>query len=569
MGNRRLAIIDPTPAGHQPMYDADRGTVIVFNGMIYNYRELQAQLVAQGERFVSECDTEVVLKAYGTYGADCVRHLQGMFAFAVWDSHRQEMFLARDRLGIKPLYYWQQGSTFLFASQVQALLSTGRMAAHLSQAGIATYLAYGAVSEPLTAIDGVLALPAAHVATVRAGKLSMERYWSPFEVSQREFSREDAARELGQRLDTSVRRHLVSDAPLGVFLSGGMDSSVLAALGARHTSRVKTLSVVFDEPAFSEKPFMESVAGHIGSEHFSVTLRSDDLLSTRDAAFRAMDQPTVDGMNTYTVSRVAATCGIKVALSGLGADELFDGYGYVRRMRSLMYAGRLPRVLAPLAETTAGLMMRRGNREKMAAWISGRAGTSPYDLLRRLFLQDEVWRLSGSREAAPPATPDEMAGPGELANKVCLLELTNYLKNMLLRDTDAMSMAHSVEVRVPYLDDAFVEFVLSLPPGCRAGGGKSLLAEATRSLLPPEIFARRKQGFVLPLAGWMQGELRSEVEATLRQMPEPLAEMLDAGTVTAVWDEFARDGRRWQRPWALYSLCQWVKTLTAGIGTPH
>lgn len=562
IGNRRLAIIDPSPAGHQPMRDADGGTAIVFNGMIYNYRELREELTAAGERFVSDCDTEVVLKAYGRFGAGCVRRLRGMFAFAVWDGRRRELFLARDRLGIKPLYYAQPASGFLFASQVKALLETGHVQPRLSPAGIASYLAYGAVSEPLTAIDGVFALPAGHTATLRGDALTLQRYWSPPDVRSTETSRADAVRELRVRLEDSVRSHLVADAPLGVFLSGGVDSSLLAALAARETPHVRTVSVAFDDPAYSEAPYQEMVARHIGSEHVRLTLRPEDLIGWRRDAFIAMDQPTFDGMNTYVVSHAAASAGLKVALSGLGADELFDGYGYVSRVRALDRMRRLPSAVGTIAAGASAVAMRNGNREKMSAWLSGRAGASPYDLLRRVFLDDEVAGLLATATNGAPSRVEAIGASGDVYAQISALDLANYTKNVLLRDTDAMSMAHSVEVRVPYLDDPLVEWVLSLPGDLKAGG-KALLVEATRDLLPPEIFARRKQGFTLPLGRWLAGELRDEVEATLRRPPEALAGVLNMDAVASVWRAFLRDGRRWHRPWALYALSRWAETVTS------
>ncbi len=251
LGSRRLAIIDPSPAGHQPMVDAERETTIVFNGMIYNFGDLRERLSAEGEPFVSDCDTEVVLRAYGRYGRDCVRHLRGMFAFAVWDERRRELFLARDRLGIKPLYYTERDGWFLFASQVKALLRTGRVPAELSAPALDTYLAFGAVSEPLTAIEGVSALPAGHTALVREGTVTVARYWEPPAEPDASLAAQDAADELCAVLEDTVRRHLVSDAPLGVFLSGGLDSSLVAALAAQASSRVRTVSVAFADRKLS------------------------------------------------------------------------------------------------------------------------------------------------------------------------------------------------------------------------------------------------------------------------------------------------------------------------------
>ncbi|HYM15527.1 MAG TPA: asparagine synthase (glutamine-hydrolyzing) [Dehalococcoidia bacterium] len=562
LGNRRLAIIDPSPAGHQPMRD-ERGNAIVFNGMIYNHRELRAQLVAEGERFASDCDTEVVLRAFGRWGTACVRRLRGMFAFVVWDASTRGLFMARDRLGIKPLYYHRHGDVLLFASQVKALLATGHIAPRLSQAGIASYLAYGAVTEPLTAIEGVRALPAGHTATLRDGHLAIEPYWSPPPVMPTSMTREKASCQLRERLQDCVAGHLAADAPLGVFLSGGIDSSVLAALAARDVRHLRTLSVVFDDPAYSEAPYMELVARHIGSDHLAITLRPDDVLAWRDDIFAAMDQPTFDGLNTYAVARAASSAGLKVALSGLGADELFDGYGLVGRVQSLERVRRLlPPPVATIASRAAAL--HNGNREKLSAWLSGRAGADAYDLLRRLFLDDEVARMSpaGAWRQPSPGGP-----PGDVHARVSARDLAGYTKNVLLRDTDAMSMAHGLEVRVPFLDHTLVEWVLSLPGDLKAGGGKALLAEATRDLLPPRILTRRKQGFALPIGRWMAGALREEVEATLRRPPAILDTVFDGGAASRVWQDFARDGRRWHRPWALYALCRWAATVAVPVGS--
>ncbi len=561
LGNRRLAIIDPTPDGHQPMIDESRGASIVFNGTIYNYRELREELTRDGERFASGCDTEVVLKAYGRFGARCVERLQGMFAFAIHDPVRGELFMARDRLGIKPLYYWHQGPSFVFASQVRALLATGAIPPTLSRDAMRSYLAYGAVSEPLAAIEGVRALPAGHTATLRDGALTLERYWSVHNVTQRALGRPEAVSELRARLDETVRAHLVSDAPLGVFLSGGLDSSVLAALASRHDDRVRTVSVEFDDPAFSEARYMEMVARHIGSEHTRVTLRPDELRADLGGAFTAMDQPTFDGINTYIVSRAAAGAGLKVALSGLGADELFGGYGHTGRIASLDALRRLPAPARALVGRGAGLAPN-GNSAKLAAWLSNSAGTDAHGLLRRLYLPDEVARMTVDAPApsALNVRPD-LPLPTSRRLSTGARDLETYTKNVLLRDTDAMSMAHSLEVRVPYLDHALAEWALSLPASVR-GRRKSLLVDATRDLLPAAIFERRKQGFVLPLARWMRHEMRDEIEAALRHPPDALAAMISKDAMGDIWDEFARDGLRWLRPWSLYALCRWTESVS-------
>ncbi len=564
LGSRRLAIIDPSPAGHQPMTDSDRGTTIVFNGMIYNFRELRDRLASEGERFVSRCDTEVVLRAYGRFGPDCVRHLRGMFAFAVWDAPRRQLFLARDRLGIKPLYYWRHGCGFLFASQVKALLATGVVPPRLSPAGLQTYLAYGAVSEPLTAIEDVLALPAAHTATLADGRLELSRYWELPEAVEAATT-EDAAGVLRTLLEEVVRRHLVSDAPLGVFLSGGIDSSLLAALAARETSHLRTVSVVFDEPELSEARYIDAVLAGLRSDHVRVVLRPSELLPWLDGAFAAMDQPSFDGINTYVVSRAAAATGLKVALSGLGGDELFDGYGYVRRVRALERARRLPRAIRAPSSRIAGAALRgRSTGRKTAAWLTdGAEPGASYELLRRLFLQAEVERLLATQPEDSLPRPARVDCRRDLYGQVSALDLGNYTRNVLLRDTDAMSMAHSLEVRVPLLDHVLVEWALRLPERVKAGRPKALLLEAVGELLPRELHTRPKRGFVLPFARWLRAELRYEVEASLRRPPDALGALLDPDATAEVWNTYLRGDRRWHRPFALYAACKWAESLTS------
>ena len=539
LGARRLAIIDPSPAGHQPMRDSERGTTLVYNGMIYNFRELRSQLEEEGERFSSTCDTEVVLRAYGRYGANCVQHLHGMFAFAVCDERDRTLFLARDRLGIKPLYYAFRGGRLLFASQVKALLRSGEVSQKLSPAGLSTYLSYGAVSEPLTAIEGVLTLPAGHHAHLRNGSLELERYWEPPHEESSTTSRSGALEELRELLDNSVRRHLVSDAPLGVFLSGGLDSSLVAAIASHHTENVRTVSVVFDDPGFSETRYMESVAEHIGSRHVVLRLGPNDLMAQLDDAFVAMDQPTFDGVNTYVVSRAAAATGLKVALSGLGADELFDGYGYVGRARALERARRLPKPVARLAAFPVGHVLRGERGDKASSWLRGESQSS-YSLLRRLFLESDVLRLMGDFGRRRMPMPAGISSGAGLYHQVSELDLTNYLKNVLLRDTDAMSMSRSLEVRVPYLDHTLVEWALRQPEPVK-GRGKTLLTASAAGLVPSEVLTRAKQGFALPLRLWMCGELRGEVDSKLRGLPEALAALIDSSATREIWVRLSRN----------------------------
>jgi len=559
LGSRRLAIIDPSPAGHQPMIDRERGIALVFNGMIYNFRELRDELIACGESFASLSDTEVVLRSYARHGADCVKRFRGMFAFAVWDRRRDELFLARDRLGIKPLYYAQTPEGFLFASQVRALLASRQVPFQLSEAAVRTFLSYGAVDEPMTAIDHVYALPAGHVARVGAsGRVSVDSYWDFPSSDQGDRSGRDLAVELEEILTDSVCRHLISDAPIGVFLSGGLDSSLVAALATNAGSVLKTVSVAFDEPSFSEAVYADAVARHVDAEHTKVVIRAAQLAEWSDEAFDAMDQPTFDGINTYVVSRAAAGVGLKVSLSGLGADELFDGYNNVRRIKRLDLAHRFP---GPLRQVAAPLLGRLVS-EKLMGWLGDpELHESAYGVLRRVFMPDELARVLCSMQSSNGLV--RRVREGDLYNEVAISDLRNYTRNVLLRDTDSMSMANSLEVRVPYLDDAVVEWALNLPGAAKGNSPKKLLRQIARRHLPRDVLTRPKHGFALPLSVWMQGHLRDEVGSRLSSLPPEMKELVESDVVEGIWKGFLGDGRRWVRPWSLFALARWIDSAAS------
>jgi len=553
LGNRRLAVVDPTPAGHQPMRDAASGVILVFNGMVYNARELRAELAAAGAPFRSTCDTEVVLQAYVRWGAACVRRLRGMFAFAAWDPRAGTLVLARDPLGIKPLYYTMSPGRLAFASQVKALIAGGVASVALDRDAVISMLAFGAVAEPRTAVAGVRALPAGTVATYRyPGLLSIDRYWSADDIPSTGEGpdRRHAARELRSRLEESVRLHLEADVPTGVFLSGGVDSSAVAMLAARERE-VRTVSVVFDDPAYDESPAVDAVLARVGGDHTRVRLTADALLAALPPAFDAMDQPSCDGLNTFVVSRAAREAGLKVALSGLGADELFDGYGHARRERALALLAALPMPLRRLAGDAVAPLLP-GNTAKLRAWCDGAFDGAPLALLRSVFLPRELCALVPGAGTPAGRSPSDLDG---------------YLRDVLLRDTDAMSMAHSLEVRVPYLDTPLVEWALTLPPRLR-GGRKALLRAGVADLLPREVLARRKQGFAVPYARWLRGELRDIARETLAAPPRPLAGIIEPRAARAVWRRFLEGDGRWLPVWTLFSLYRWAASLEALAAAP-
>ena len=411
LANRRLAIIDLSPAGHQPMFDADTGNWITYNGELYNFRALRAELEARGLTFRSHSDTEVILKAYGVWGEKCLDRFRGMFALAIWDAARRRLFVGRDPMGIKPLYYFQDGSRLVFASEVRALLATGLVPRRLAAAGLATYLMFGSVYDPFTLIEGVRALPAGHWLTWQDGRIETQEYWDvPHDAAAE--GRVESASALPGLLDQTVELHTVSDVPIGVFLSGGIDSSALVALLSRR-ARVSTFSVVFREAEYNEAPFSRAVAERFHTDHHELTLSQQDALEAIPDALRAMDLPSMDGINTYIVSRQAVRAGLKVAMSGLGGDELFAGYDTFRRVpameRFVRRSQRLPRPLrAPVAAAVGVLGGNTVRAQKLSALIAGEGGAvHPYFLSRMLFLPVQQAKLARGGTAQAAATTEQ------------------------------------------------------------------------------------------------------------------------------------------------------------------
>ncbi len=585
LGSRRLAILDLSPLGHQPMHDAETGNWIVYNGEIYNFRDVRRELEEAGTIFAGHSDTEVLLKAYARWGTPCLAKLRGMFAFAIWDARRHHLFLARDPMGIKPLYYAQTGSYFLFASEVRTLLGTGLVPSRIDSAGLLNYLTFGSAYDPLTLIDGLHALPPGHTLIWENGIVRQSRYWdlvdegadaasSPGVFSAREENR--VAEQLQLALDEAVGLQLVSDVPVGVFLSGGIDSSALVSILSRGGVTPSTFSIVFREAEFSEGQHSRAVAKRFRTDHHEINVSQNDVLTAIPDALRAMDLPTMDGINTYFVSREARRAGVKVALSGLGGDEVFAGYSSFRSVprmeRFAEFWNHIPgSVRGPLALAFGSLVPENDRNRKLVSLArdNGRA-VHPYFLTRTLFtsMQRDLLFPSGDTrgdDAASASQRDALqrALPLDAVNRVSYLESRCYMLNTLLRDADFMSMSQGLEVRVPLIDHRLAKGVLALPGAWKLDGTpKKLLVQALAGSLPDEIVHRQKRGFTLPFEHWMRQELRAEVEPALapkRIRDGPLGGFLDGKQVQQVWNNFLRGTVSWSRPWALFVLQRWCE----------
>ena len=557
LGNTRLAIIDTSNAGHQPMLDPETGNCITYNGETYNFKELSDAIAANPR---SGSDTEVVLNAYRAFGTDVFSKLRGMFALAIWDNENRQLILARDRFGIKPLYYYVSNDFLLFASELRALVATGLVPRKLSRQGLDSYLANGSVAAPLTIVDGVRQLLPGHYLRVKANESGGLEYTTTkiatdFHGSARTETREEAVVQLRAELEESVRMHLVSDVPLGVFLSGGMDSSALVALMDRVSAqRPKTFSVVFEETDLSEENYSRLVAQRFATDHCEIRLTEQQLLDMLPDAIAALDQPTMDGINTFVVSKAVKDAGVTVALSGLGGDELFAGYPSFRR--ALKFAS-LPSASKQVLRAAAGVGQHvlNGSVQQQKFWQLAGSDGSP----------EEVYRISRQLFANGFSANGKLNSDGDVVNRISQLELQGYMANTLLRDTDVMSMAHSLEVRVPFVDARVVDYATSLPGewklSAQNGVPKPLLADAVADLLPRDFLARKKMGFTLPFEKWMQGRLRDAISAVFADERQLAESGLIAKDARDLWQRFLRAPRAvgWTRPWSLFVLARWCQ----------
>ncbi|MBZ5679389.1 MAG: asparagine synthase (glutamine-hydrolyzing) [Acidobacteriia bacterium] len=582
LGNRRLAILDLSPLGHQPMHDPETGNWIVYNGEIYNFLDVRCELERAGTKFISHSDTEVLLQAYRQWGEGCLTKLRGMFAFAIWDAKKHELFVARDPMGIKPLYYAQHGPYFILASEVRTILGTGLVPRRVDPAGLLNYLTFGSAYDPLTLIEGVQALPPGHSLTWVNGKLRLSRYWDLVDdeasTGQAETlapTRKSADSSIQPVLEEAVRSQLVSDVPLGVFLSGGIDSSALVSILSRGGVTPSTFSIVFREADFSEAEYSRAIAHEFHTDHHEITVSQEDVLAAIPDALRAMDLPSMDAVNTYFVSREARAAGVKVALSGLGGDEVFAGYSNFRTIpRMERFANAWKHVPGgarhSLGSAFAALAPATDQNRKLTSLIrdNGRL-LHPYFLTRMLFTPGQCELLypsaeANARERAVASQRKNLQGTLSLdpVNRVSYLEMRCYMLNTLLRDADFMSMSQGLEVRVPLIDHQLAKTVLALPGAEKLNGDtpKRLLVGALENSLPDQIVHRPKRGFTLPFEHWLRGELRHEVEPVLKRLGDgPLGGVLDRSQVHGVWQDFLRGATSWSRPWSLYVLERWCE----------
>jgi asparagine synthase (glutamine-hydrolysing) len=598
-GSRRLSIIDLSGGG-QPIWNETGTLAVFFNGEIYNFRELRESLKARGHVFRTNSDTEVIVHAYEEWGGTCPAKLRGMFAFAIVEMPQGRggraagVFLARDPLGIKPLYYTHSKAGFLFSSEVRSLLASGHVSPQLAVQAIPAFLLFGSVCEPMTMVENVFSLPPGRSMMIRLDRqvevAAPKQYWDfagqrrknsaaqTFSQDASSAGRAAHAREVRSLLEDAVRCHLIADVPVGVFLSSGIDSTALAALSTRIQGGIHTFTVAFPDIQYSEAEIARATAKRLGTVHQELSLSGSDMAGRLDEAIAAFDQPSMDGINSYFVSWAARQTGLKVALSGLGSDELFGGYTSFRATTQVAHIAKMARFMPRMLRAFGANAMKRSKayrgsrdafRKASAAWLDPEALPHPYFFTRALFtpqtVSGQVHESLDSLSTVPwsqwlsEATHE--AGSMDSFSQVSWLELRSYLANTLLRDTDAMSMRHSLEVRVPFLDRPLVENILNLPEAIKNDPArpKALLIEAMGDLLPKEIVTQKKRTFTFPWENWLRGQLGERVASGLADWSPALQSRLDGRFAQSVFRDFRHGRTSWSRPWSLFVLNEWVK----------
>ncbi len=581
--NARLAIVDLSPRGCQPMCNEDSTVWITYNGECYNAAELRPVLLSRGHQFRSASDTEVILHLYEEFGDRCAEKLRGMFAFAIWDTRTQKLLLVRDRLGIKPLYYALSTDHIVFGSEIKAMLASELVPRRLEAAGVRAYMQLGHVPPPWTAIRGVKALDPGCVGVWQDGTWRTKCYWTPpFSTNGHAHEpSEKITADLREILLESCRSQLMSDVPIALFLSGGVDSAVIAALMRRvGAEQLTALTIGFEEKSFDETEASRRTAQMLGITHKVIHMPASRTAQSLNHAVWAMDQPTVDGLNAYWISRAAAEAGFKVALSGQGGDELFGGYDSIGWFTRFSYVASW---LRPVPNSLGVGLFDHSvlpYRWRKLSYLVG--ADDPFVAsqlaVRLMFLESDEKALLSSAfvpEESRLEAKDFLFGLAkvskgrDLQERIAFVDFPAHLEARLLRDGDAMSMAHSLEVRPIFLDHAIVDYVLALPSAIRLRK-KRLLLDAARDCMPAELFAeliaRPKRTFTFPFARWLGGTLRPEIEEVFRPERLAAAGVLNPGGVAKLWRRYLKEPAAvgWSRLWSVFVLARWCEVMQVG-----
>ena len=575
LGHRRLSIIDTTAQSNQPLYSDDKSIVLVFNGELYNYLELKKEL--SDHEFKTNSDTEVLIAAYQKWGMAALDKFNGMFSFALWDDNLKSLFLVRDRLGIKPLYFSQTNQQVVFASEVRALLESGLVERKLDEAALVDYLRYQTVHGPRTIIKNLRLLPAGHYLKITEDDASFHEYWNLADRTNHSIGDKSLEEQLAETrglLHSSVGLRMRADVPFGAFLSGGIDSSAVVGLMAEHTEHpVNTFNISFQEDEFSEAPFAKLIAKKFNTKHHEIELTVEKFKELIPFALDAMDHPSGDGPNTYVVSKVTKEAGITMALSGLGGDELFAGYSIFSQATSLLNKKWLAS-FAPVIRGIGGKIYKTLKPgiagDKIAGILSEDYIELPYvyPWSRAVLMDQRIKKLLGQSKLPKNNMKQFLietlyhktsGGQLPLLSQVSLAEINTYMQHVLLRDSDQMGMAHALEIRVPFLDHRLVETAMGIPDEYKYPySPKQFLIKSLGDLLPNEIVDRKKMGFTLPWEIWMKGDLKGFCESQLQNLGK--RSYFEADQVMTLWNDFLKGKNTisWSRLWPLVVLSNWL-----------
>ena len=540
-GHTRLSILDLTNHGHQPMLSENEEYVLVYNGEVYNFEEIKVDLEKKGHQFHSHSDTEVILKGFIEYKEQIVDKLNGMFAFAIYHKTNGDIFLARDRSGIKPLYYFHDGSEFAFSSEIKTLKS---FSSRLNLDAKILFLLLGSVPEPMTIYEDIFMFPAGYYAYFSNGVLKTTKYDEYQYEPKIAKPYQEIVKDVNSLLHESIKRHLISDAPIGTFLSGGLDSSAITAIAAQYKENLQTLSLVFEEKDLSEEYYQDLVVDRYHTQHTKYLIDEKLFLDSIDDFIDSFDQPSIDGLNTFFVSKAARESGLKTVLSGVGGDEIFYGYGSFKYAKKLEFLSRIPYALIKILQQShkyKKLELLQVEND-LAVYLPTRGVFTPTEIARLL----DVDRSYVYKTIANLWEVNNTSHIKTLDDKVSFFELNMYMKNQLLRDTDVFGMANSLEIRVPFLDKELVDYVLKIKPEEKydAHINKIILADALKELLPREIYDRPKMGFTLPFEYWFRKNIdKFQIDSIVKE-------------------KFLNKQLHWSRVWALLVLDKFEKSGT-------
>ena len=563
LGHRRLSIIDVSKNADQPLFGVNRYS-LVFNGEVYNYRELKEEL---NYDFETNSDSEVIIASYHKWGKECVKHFNGMFAFAIWDNEKKELFIARDRVGIKPLYFFKDDDLFIFSSQIKGVLASEKVGVELNAQQLSNYLKFQTIYAPNTILKNISLLEAGTTLIISKSGIKKEKYWE-LEKTKEELitdSYSDIKNNVNNLLTKSVERRMVSDVPFGAFLSGGIDSSLMVALMSKFSNTsINTFNISFAEKEFSEAKYAEKIAKKYNTNHTEIKLTPNDLLDDIETALSFMDSPSADGINTFVVSKHTRKQGVKMAISGLGGDELFAGYPQFKQMNILNRFKSFDKVPIYLRTALAKTISNKSTRaevKKVSNWLQ----TEKWDIqglyptFRQQSTDNDIAKILNTSQPEIISYYDKST----VLNNMSTNEIDTYLQHILLRDSDQMSMASALEVRVPFMDHELIDYILKIPDNYKyPTTPKKLLVDSFPDILTPDIVNRKKMGFVFPWDKWLKNELKSFVELNLQEL-ENYPEFNITG-IQNMWSNYQKGDKSiyWTQIWGLVVLGNWLKNVT-------